>query len=83
LRKGDNQGALDAFHAALADEALARGTSRALVLEHAAEAHARLGDAMAAARCRTLAEAERFPRGPADAVPHATVPSVGERGSVC
>ena len=43
LRKGDDQGALDAFQAALADGALERGASRALVLEHAAEAHARLG----------------------------------------
>jgi tetratricopeptide (TPR) repeat protein len=50
LRKGDIKGALDAFRAALADGGLERGASRALVLEHAAEAHARLGETGAAAR---------------------------------
>ena len=56
LRKGDNQGALDAFRAALADGALPGGPARALVLEHAAEALARLGDP---ARGRALPGARR------------------------
>ena len=74
LRKGDSQGALDVFRAALADPALADGGTRALVLEHAALAHARLGDQAAAARCRALAEAERAP---------GTGGLVGDRWSVC
>jgi len=83
LRKGDNQGALDAFQSALADQALERGTTRALVLDHAAEAHARLGDEAAATRCRSLAEIERGfqdrPRAPAGGDGTA----VGGPGSVC
>jgi tetratricopeptide (TPR) repeat protein len=76
LRKGDGPGALDAFRQALADPALIDGRTRALVLEHAAEAHTRLGDPAAAARCRTLAEAER--RGGTDGGA-----LVGDRVSVC
>jgi tetratricopeptide (TPR) repeat protein len=76
LRKGDGPGALAAFRAALADPALTGGAVRALVLEHAAEAHVRLGDPVAAARCRTLAESERgTARGGGSLV--------GERVSVC
>jgi tetratricopeptide (TPR) repeat protein len=76
LRKGDGVGALDAFRAALADPALTDGATRALVLEHAAEAHIRLGDPGAAARCRALAEGERGSR-------KGEVPLVGDRASVC
>jgi len=76
LRKGDSRGALDAFRGALADPALADGGTRALVLEHAALAHARLGDQAAAARCRMLAEAERTPGT-------GGLPPVGDPGSVC
>jgi tetratricopeptide (TPR) repeat protein len=84
LRKGDNRGALDAFQAALADAGLARGASRALVLEHAAEAYARLGDAAGAARCRALADTERGLRGggAAAAAGSGTSP-VGGPASVC
>src|SRR5262249_39521296 len=83
LRKGDNQGALDAFQSALADQALERGTTRALVLDHAAEAHARLGAEAAATRCRSPAAIERgFQDGPgARAGGDGTV--VGGPGSVC
>jgi Tfp pilus assembly protein PilF len=83
LRKGDNQGALDAFRAALADGALPGGRARALVLEHAAEAHARLGDEAAAVRCRALAEAERVKSGTGGRVVGGPFPPVGEPGSVC
>jgi Tfp pilus assembly protein PilF len=83
LRKGDGQGALDAFRAALADQALPTGGARALVLEHAAEAHVRLGDEAAAARCRLLAKTERATEGPLDAVRGGRIPVVGEPGSVC
>jgi tetratricopeptide (TPR) repeat protein len=83
LRKGDSQGALEAFRAALADRALTRGATRALVLEHAAEAHARLGDPQAAARCRALAAAERVTLGAADAPATGDATTVGERASVC
>jgi tetratricopeptide (TPR) repeat protein len=76
LRKGDSRGALDAFRGALADPALADGAMRALVLEHAAEAHARLGDQAAAARCRMLAETARGPDP-------GKLPLVGDHGSVC
>jgi tetratricopeptide (TPR) repeat protein len=82
LHQGDNRGALDAFQAALADPALAPGASRALVLDHAAEAHARLGDTAAAARCRTLAEAARRGPGPGGTT-MGDDSSVGEQGSVC
>ena len=80
LRKGESQGALDAFRTALADPALSRGAARALVLEHAAEAHARLGDPQAAARCRSLAAAERA--APAASATGGST-TVGERLSVC
>lgn len=83
LRKGDSQGALDAFRAALADEALPDGRARALVLEHAAEAHARLGDEAAAVRCRVLAEAERAKSAPGRPADGSPIPLVGEPGSVC
>jgi tetratricopeptide (TPR) repeat protein len=83
LRKGDSQGALEAFRAALADRALSRGATRALVLEHAAEAHARLGDSQAAARCRALAAAERVTPAGADAPATGDAKAVGERASVC
>jgi tetratricopeptide (TPR) repeat protein len=76
LRKGDTAGALGAFRAALADPALTDRRARVLVLEHAAEAHVRLGDPAAAARCRALAESERRARGG-----HA--PLVGDGASVC
>src|SRR5262249_49355384 len=84
LKKGDVQGALDAFQAALADSGLERGAPRGLVLEHAADAHARLGDAAAAARCRSLAEVERGLRGGAAAVSTGDGTSpVGGPASVC
>ncbi|HEY7141706.1 MAG TPA: tetratricopeptide repeat protein [Methylomirabilota bacterium] len=83
LRKGDNQGALSAFREALADEGLREGGARALVLEHAAEALARLGDRAASARCRTLAEAERGRSGSALAATRGAASSVGGQGSVC
>lgn len=63
LRRGDGRGALEAFRAALADPALDRDPARALVLEHVAEAHARLGDTAAAARCRALARSSGAPGG--------------------
>ena len=83
LRKGDNRGALDAFRAALADRALPDGRTRAFVLEHAAEAHARLGNDGAAARCRVLAEAERTKPGSGGAAAVRPIATVGEPGSVC
>jgi tetratricopeptide (TPR) repeat protein len=84
LRKGDKQGALDAFHAALADQALARGGTRALVLDHAAEAYGQLGNEAAAARCRALARVERGVRdGGADASAGDGGAIVGGPGSVC
>ncbi len=76
LRKGDSQGALDQFRAALADPALTDRPTRALVLEHAAQAHIRLGDPAAAARCRALAERER-------GAGTDRAPLVGDRASVC
>jgi tetratricopeptide (TPR) repeat protein len=76
LRKGDGRGALDAFRAALADPALTDAATRALVLEHAAQAHLRLGDPAAAARCRALAEGARGPGAGHD-------PIVGGRAAVC
>ena len=83
LRKGDSQGALDAFRAALADTALRDGSSRALVLEHAAEALTRLGDPGGAARCRALAEIERTRRASRTADAGGGPSPVGEQGSVC
>jgi tetratricopeptide (TPR) repeat protein len=77
LRQGDNQAALAAFRAALADATLRDRRSRALVLEHVAEALQRLGDSTAAAHCRALAETERAGAGSGD------VSAVGEPGSVC
>jgi tetratricopeptide (TPR) repeat protein len=82
LRKEDHQGALEAFRAALADRALP-ADSRALVLEHAAEAHARLGDPTSAARCRALADAERARGGTAGEAAGRRFPAVGEERSVC
>jgi tetratricopeptide (TPR) repeat protein len=76
LRKGDGVGALGAFRSALADPALTDGATRALVLEHAAEAHLRLGDPAAAARCRALADGERGGR-------RGHAPLVGDHASVC
>jgi len=83
LKQGDNQGALDAFRAALADRLLPAGHVRALVLEHAGEAHARLGDEASARRCRALAEAERVNRGARGAAAGGLIGTVGEPGSVC
>jgi tetratricopeptide (TPR) repeat protein len=83
LRKGDSQGALEAFRAALADRALSAGATRALVLEHAAEAHARLGDPAAAARCRALAAVERAGTGTGGTSAGTGSIPVGERVSVC
>jgi tetratricopeptide (TPR) repeat protein len=82
LKKGDDRGALDAFRAALGDRAL-EGAARALVLEHAALAHARLGDEAAAARCRALAGAERARAGRRSVAGAGPIPPVGEPGSVC
>lgn len=76
LRQGDSRGALDAFRAALADGALTDRGARALVLEHAAEAHAGLGDHAAATRCRELASVLR------SGVSGASSP-VGDRETVC
>jgi Tfp pilus assembly protein PilF len=76
LKKGDSRAALDAFREALADPSLASGGARALVLDHAAEAHGRLGDRAAAARCRDLAATVR-------AGGAAPASSVGGRDSVC
>jgi cytochrome c-type biogenesis protein CcmH/NrfG len=83
LRKGDGQGALDAFRAALADTALPGGPSRALVLEHAGEALLRLGDPGGAAHCRALATAEAAKAGRSHASAGSGVSTVGEAGSVC
>jgi tetratricopeptide (TPR) repeat protein len=84
LRKEDSQGALDAFQAALADVGLERGAARALVLEHAAEAHARLGDAAAAAHCRGLAEVERaLGKGGSRTAAGSDASPVGTPASVC
>jgi tetratricopeptide (TPR) repeat protein len=84
LRQGDSQAALDAFHAALADQALEPGPTRALVLDHAAEAQARLGNEAAAARCRAMAAAERAVReGSATDAAGGGGQSVGGAGSVC
>jgi type IV pilus assembly protein PilF len=83
LRMGDNQGALTAFREALADERLREGGARALVLEHAAEALARLGDPAASARCRALAEAERGRPGSALAATPGGASPVGGQGGVC
>jgi Tfp pilus assembly protein PilF len=55
LKKGDSRAALAAFREALSDPGLTERSVRALVLDHTAEAHARLGDEAAAARCRDLA----------------------------
>jgi tetratricopeptide (TPR) repeat protein len=77
LRQGDNQAALAAFRAALGDAALRDRRSRAMVLDHAAEALQRLGDPTAAAHCRALAETERAGAGAGD------VSAVGAPGSVC
>jgi Tfp pilus assembly protein PilF len=83
LRKGDSQGALDAFRAALEDRGLSPGATRALVLEHAAEALARLGDPQAAARCRALAAAERVTPGTSGTAATVDSTSVGGRVIVC
>jgi Tfp pilus assembly protein PilF len=83
LKKGDSQGALEAFRAALTDRALSRGATRALVLEHLAEAHARLGDPQAAARCRALAAAERAAPAAAGTPATGDATAVGGRASVC
>ncbi len=83
LRKGDNQGALDAFRAALADGALPDGPARALVLQHAAEALARLGDLEGAAHCRVLAEVEGAKGGSRHAAAGGGASPVGGLGSVC
>jgi tetratricopeptide (TPR) repeat protein len=77
LRQGNNQAALAAFREALADAAFRDRRSRALVLEHAAEALQRLGDPTAAAHCRALAETERGGAGSGE------VSAIGEPGSVC
>jgi tetratricopeptide (TPR) repeat protein len=76
LKKGDDRGALAAFREALADPGLTERSARALVLDHAADAHARLGDGAAAARCRELAALVRA-GGPRAAS------SVGDRAVVC
>jgi tetratricopeptide (TPR) repeat protein len=76
LKKGDDRGALAAFREALADPGLTERSTRALVLDHAADAHARLGDGTAAARCRDLAAFVRA-GGPGAAS------SVGDRAVVC
>lgn len=55
LRRGDARGAIESFRAALEDGGLRDGPTRALVLEHAAEAHARAGDLALAERCLGLA----------------------------
>lgn len=58
LRRGDAHGALDAFLTALAGGALQSPATRALVLEHAAEAYRRTGNATSAAVCLRLARRE-------------------------
>ncbi len=83
LRQGRDRDALDLFREALADGALELGASRALVLDHAADAHARLGDLAAAARCRALAERERLAPRSAGVSGSAGIPPVGEGGTVC
>jgi len=55
LKKGEVRDALTAFRAALADAGLRDRATRALVLRHAGEAHARLGDPSAAERCDRVA----------------------------
>lgn len=66
LRRGDATEALTAFRAALAQPDMRDPAVRAMVLEHAAEAHAGLGDHAAAARCRALASMERQRTGGAE-----------------
>jgi tetratricopeptide (TPR) repeat protein len=85
LRRGDGRAALEAFRAALADPALEGGPARALVLEHVAQAHARLGDAAAAARCRALARAHASRAGDdrAPAPRAGASEDVGADASVC
>ena len=77
LRKGDNQAALAAFRAALADATFRDRRWRAMVLDHAAEALQRLGDPTAAAHCRALAETERTGAAAGD------VSAVGDRRGAC
>jgi Flp pilus assembly protein TadD len=57
LRRGRPRDALEAFRAALQDQALRDPPTRALVLRHAGQALAALGDAGAASRCEALAKA--------------------------
>ena len=76
LKKGDSQAALVAFREALGDPGLTDGRTRAMVLEHTADAHASLGDPAAAARCRALAAGVRAGSGGAAS-------SVGAREAVC
>jgi len=92
LERGAAREALDAFRAALHDTGLRDGATRALVLRHAGDALARLGDARAAERCYRLAGDS----GSGDARPAMTpavagahpdlgpdVRKVGERDTVC
>jgi tetratricopeptide (TPR) repeat protein len=81
LRKGLPADALDAFRAALADPALRDASTRALVITHAGDALARLGQRVAAQRCYHLAEslgrpAGRPPAGGAADVPAGTPPDI-------
>jgi len=76
LKKGDDRAALAVFREALDDPGLTERSARALVLDHTADAHARLGDGTAAARCRELAAAVRA-GGPG------ALSSVGDRAVVC
>jgi len=85
LRKGDAMGALAAFRAALAEGAMPDRATRAMVLAHAADAHTRLGDAAAAARCLDRARALReAAAGPLAAAPSRRVATVvGDTPGVC
>jgi uncharacterized protein HemY len=76
LKKGDNRAALDAFRQALADPGLVDARARALVLDHVADAHARLGDLAAETRCREAAAALRTSNA-------AAASAVGDRRGVC
>ena len=83
LRKGDGQGALDAFRAALADPALTDGGPRARSC-WSTPRRPTPGSAIraAAARCRALAKAEG--RKPGGATRGAAAPRLlVSRGSVC
>jgi tetratricopeptide (TPR) repeat protein len=75
LRQEQPRAALDAFREALADRGLVAPAARALVLRHAGDALARLGEDDAAARCYARARELAPPAG--------ATTKVGEEDTVC